>query len=83
MAELSFGMKSWLGGRRSCPGCEDFVWSDGTPMDFTNWGKGQPSSTKEDCMENNGTWNDVSCDNPDRGQFVCKKSNRGEMGYQS
>jgi len=27
----------WVGGRRSCSGCEDFEWSDGTPLDFTAW----------------------------------------------
>ena len=34
----------WLGGRRSCPDCEDFKWSDGTPMDFTAWYKGEPNN---------------------------------------
>ena len=36
----------------------------------------------ENCVEINfgreGSWNDIPCDWPDRGRFVCKKSNRGE-----
>ena len=34
----------WVGGQRSCPSCEDWVWSDGTPMDFTAWHSIQPDN---------------------------------------
>ena len=34
----------WVGGRRSCPCCEDFKWSDGTPWDFTAWHRVQPDN---------------------------------------
>ena len=36
--------KTWVGGRRACSGCQNFKWSDGTPMDFTAWHKTQPSN---------------------------------------
>ena len=42
LAQLSSGQRTWLGGRRSCSGCEDFVWSDGTSLGFTNWWPGEP-----------------------------------------
>ena len=85
MSQLSFGQKIWLGGRRSCSGCEDFFWSDGTPFDFTYWFPGEPVTKYEECIEinfkreefNDG-WNDVPCDWHGGGRFVCKKSNRGQ-----
>ena len=36
--------KVWLGGRRCCPGCQAFEWSDGTPWDFTDWYRGEPNN---------------------------------------
>ena len=40
---LSSGRYAWLGGKRSCPGC-DFEWCDWTPFDFTSWRSGQPNN---------------------------------------
>ena len=63
----------WLGGRRD-PG-EDFVWSDGTPWDYSNWAKGQASVDKgdEDCAYINKPykWSDQPCSH--ERTFVCKK----------
>ena len=63
----------WLGGRRD-PG-EDFVWSDGTPWDYSNWAKGQASVDKgdEDCAYINKLhkWSDQPCSH--ERTFVCKK----------
>ena len=51
----------------------DFVWSDGTPVGYTNWNSSEPNNSggNEDCgqlnrfNENNsnepGTWNDEPC----------------------
>ena len=36
--------KVWLGGRRCCPGCQAFEWSDGTPWDFNAWQGHQPDN---------------------------------------
>ena len=82
LAQLSSGQRTWLGGRRSCSGCEDFVWSDGTSLGFTNWWPGEPKTNYEDCIEINfvreGSWNDVPCAWQGGGRFVCKKTKRGQ-----
>merc|ERR1711973_364569 len=87
VASLTGGNYCWLGGYRydpctgctSCPNC-GFLWTDGTPRNFNNWG-GPPSNSHGDeyCMglngaiETQGNWNDVPCDRTDLGRFVCKK----------
>ncbi|CAL4064253.1 unnamed protein product [Meganyctiphanes norvegica] len=50
-----------------------FGWSDGTGLDFINWGESEPNSDEERCGElytNSGKWNDAACDNPR--PFICK-----------
>ena len=75
----------WLGGRIDPGNSSNFVWSDGTTWDYTNWAKGQPSynygSTIEDCVHlweaghlpasEHHKWNDVPCSH--ERNFVCKK----------
>jgi len=43
----------------------DFLWADGTPLTFSNWGVGEPNNIggEENCVEvwPNGDWNDVPC----------------------
>lgn len=44
-----------------------FVWSDGTPVDFTAWNEGEPNNAgDEDCVNlpywTGGLWNDLGCD---------------------
>ncbi len=49
----------------------DFVWSDGSPVDFTAWAGGEPNNLfGEDCtyLQADGTWNDAGC----RGTFTCE-----------
>ena len=51
-----------------------FVWTDGSPFDFTNWLGGEPNNSGdgEDCLQINdslGGWNDVPCGGA---HFVCK-----------
>src|SRR3954471_4996661 len=41
-----------------------FVWYDGSPVTYTNWGSGEPNNSgDEDCTQifANGTWNDLNC----------------------
>lgn len=52
-----------------------FVWTDGTPADFTPWNAGEPNDygAGEDCTHvyaGNGTWNDLDCNAGLR--YVCK-----------
>ncbi|MEQ1570463.1 MAG: C-type lectin domain-containing protein, partial [Myxococcota bacterium] len=41
----------------------EWIWVDGTPVDYTNWAVGEPAPYA-DCtvMGEKGTWNSVSCD---------------------
>ena len=44
---------------------DDYHWHDGTPLKYTNWAPGQPSSPSERCVElfpNTGQWNDRKCE---------------------
>ena len=67
----------WLGGRREPGNRDNWVWSDGTPWGYTNWGIGEPNDLRgvEDCVElgirNIWYWNDQPC--RDLRTFVCKK----------
>ena len=43
--------------------------SNGSPVEYTNWGEGQPNNSgDEDCVEigyiSNDSWNDDKCDTP-------------------
>jgi hypothetical protein len=56
-------------------------WSDGTPVDYTNWEPGEPNDNtgREFCVEMDssiGQWNDVECE-VDR-IFACKAP-KGEL----
>ncbi|XP_055995966.1 macrophage mannose receptor 1-like isoform X2 [Ostrea edulis] len=55
-----------------------FLWSDGSPVVYTNWAAKEPNNYgrgTEDCvlmLRTNGQWNDAVCQNPADG-FICKK----------
>nr|XP_011422437.3 macrophage mannose receptor 1 isoform X2 [Crassostrea gigas] len=58
---------------------DGFSWRDGSPVNFLNWNKGEPSdamsSSQEECVEmytDSGKWNDVTCFTKRR--YVCKKT---------
>lgn len=60
---------------------DGFSWRDGSPVNFLNWNKGEPSdamsSSQEECVEmytDSGKWNDVTCFTKRR--YVCKKTAR-------
>ena len=76
----------WLGGKRAPFNHDKFVWSDGTPWDYTNWAQGQPDDFKsiEDCahlweadqegelpVSQRHKWNDRPCSHVR--SFVCKR----------
>jgi len=82
----------WLGGRRDPGNRDTWVWSDGTPWDYSNWARGQPAdfAGKEDCahiwdvnQKNTvyGLWNDAPCSSVTT--FVCKKGPKRFTGYMS
>ena len=54
-----------------------WLWNeDFSPMNYTNWNKGQPDGgSRENCVNfygeiHNGRWNDLTCDSSL--QFICK-----------
>ena len=57
------GTEYWLG-LNDAASEGNFVWSDGTPVDFTNWTPGEPNNSgNEDFVVNNNwstMWNDLS-----------------------
>ncbi|ESO82997.1 hypothetical protein LOTGIDRAFT_236911, partial [Lottia gigantea] len=69
--QAGFGrFRMWIGGVRNGTGGA-FVWSDGSPLTFTNWIGGEPNNAggKENCMvmvvEKSGKkagWRDISCE---------------------
>lgn len=65
----------WVGGNDQ--GEEGmFIWSDGTPFDYSFWLSDQPNDDggDEDCLDLSwwvqGTWNDVACEA--KLQYICK-----------
>ena len=49
-----------------------WVWTDGTPADWTNWNSGEPDGKKNaNClrMRSSGKWSDTMCSK--RRPFVC------------
>ena len=73
--------KHWLGGHSTCPGCNDWTWTDGSEYSFTNWASegGEPNNSggPEDCIEmgrypsSPDHWNDWGCSNADT--VVCER----------
>jgi hypothetical protein len=61
----------WIG--LSDQGSEgEFVWIDGTALDFTAWNAGEPNEANagEDCVTDFGGWNDDACTNTYN--YVCE-----------
>ena len=56
---------AWIGITDSGTDPTDFQWTDGTPVDFTRWGQGQPNKIGQQCAKiaanKNLKWNDVIC----------------------
>ena len=72
--------KHWLGGHSTCPGCDDWTWTDGSQFSFTYWAGPEPNNAggPEDCIEmgwyasSPDQWNDWSCSNTNT--VVCERS---------
>ncbi|XP_042912775.1 macrophage mannose receptor 1 isoform X1 [Parasteatoda tepidariorum] len=57
----------WIGLHRHMLHEEEFVWVDGTPMDFKAWAVNEPNSEKEQCADvkvESMTWGDYFCNHP-------------------
>ncbi|XP_069062033.1 lectin-like [Pleurodeles waltl] len=55
--------RAWVGGLYLHE-AKNYVWTDGTEMDYQNWSRGEPNLlAKEFCIEmfGNGKWNDLPC----------------------
>ncbi|KAM4528248.1 uncharacterized protein PAE49_000185 [Odontesthes bonariensis] len=68
---------AWIGLRRKEDG--SYMWTDGWPVFFTQWGPGEPSNIKDEgCVSMHasiwfhGTWNDTTCDQAK--PYICKIS---------
>ena len=54
---------------------KNWHWSDGSMIDYVNWGEGQPDSrdTSQYCAkvyQDGGKWDDVLCS--EKNGFICK-----------
>ena len=61
----------WLGLHRDSSSA-DWMWSDGTPFDFTSWQSGHPNLDGEACVDlyTNRFWYDDPC--ADEYNFICE-----------
>ncbi|XDV50455.1 hypothetical protein PO909_019511 [Leuciscus waleckii] len=74
---------SWVGANDAVQDGE-WLWSDGTVYDYTNWCSEEPNNSggNEDCLEINWTtnhcWNDASCTSTKN--YVCV-TDKNTIGY--
>ncbi|XP_005917437.1 macrophage mannose receptor 1 [Haplochromis burtoni] len=68
---------AWIGLKRKDDG--SYMWTDGWPVFFTQWGPGEPTNIKDEgCVSMHasrmfhGTWNDTKCDLEK--PYICKKT---------
>ena len=62
---------------------DDYHWFDETPLDFINWGPGEPSDVNQRCVEmypTTGKWNDIDCS--ELLGYVCKYKKGKHVKYQ-
>ena len=75
LAETGGQVTVWMGLFRRHDG-SGWLWTDGTPVDFTNWRDGEPNNADggEHCgslyMPDEGEWNDDTCS--DKLFFLCQ-----------
>ena len=65
---------TWIGLHRDQNG---WLWVDGSRLNESHWGKGEPNNIDEECVEmrpfkpHNGGWNDQECS--DTINYICEK----------
>ncbi len=70
----SHSTRVWIGLKRNIYDSHEFVWVDGSPVDYVNWNLDEPNNDggSERFVEMwiyvNGTWNDMENDNL---AFIC------------
>ncbi|XP_019618819.1 PREDICTED: alpha-N-acetylgalactosamine-specific lectin-like [Branchiostoma belcheri] len=66
--------KTWIG-LDNLTDHENFVWSDGSALDYQNWAPDQPSIGTEQCVEilpqEHYKWNNIPCN--DSNYYICQK----------
>ncbi|CAL1269664.1 unnamed protein product [Larinioides sclopetarius] len=66
------GYQTFIGFYRHLKYDDDFVWADGSKVDFTYWDSGEPNLQKEQCTEmktDNMKWNDKVCS--EKRGYIC------------
>ena len=69
VTSLAKGARFWIGGKRSCDGCQDWKWTQYFSKNAQNWAAGEPNNYggNEDCVEvgnplfEDNMWNDQKC----------------------
>ena len=68
--------RTWIGLQRNPRDKKRWLWVDGSPLNYTRWGDGEPNRITEECVEirpfgsHNGGWNDQHCS--DRIHYICE-----------
>jgi len=67
---------AWIGLKRKSNNSKTWLWSDGSPLDFTEWDKNEPNNQGlENCVEyreKTGGWNDKNCITPTAAIYMVK-----------
>ena len=72
---------SWIGLCRNPKDKSRFLWVDKSPVSYTHWYRGEPSSLQEGCVHMNSQahnlgWNDLRCTN--KLPYLCEANERGK-----
>ena len=65
---------TWIGLHRQQSNKTLFLWLDGSPPIYTNWGRREPSNIVEECVEMrsfDAAWNDLACSR--RHRYICER----------
>ena len=68
---------TWIGLHRDPSVQNDWLWVDGSRLNYSHWGKSEPNNIDEECVEmrpfypHYGGWNDQECS--DTINYICEK----------